>query len=102
MASLNPGDVRRQLTSKFKFQESETDHHIYKLVINNNIVCWTKVSHGTKEIHDTIIGKMANQIGVRNRQFCEMINCTISKDDYYGIINALQEPPESNDPLALN
>src|ERR1017187_5897676 len=87
VASLNPGDVRRQLKSKFKFEESETDHHIYTLVVEDKVVRWTKVSHGNKEIYDTLIGKMAQQLGVRNKQFSEMINCSISKDQYYSLIN---------------
>ncbi len=92
MASLNQGEVRRQLSHKFHFELTEGDHHFYALVIDNKIVRQTKVSHNKKTIGDTLIGKMAKQLGVRNGQFCEMINCTLSEADYLRILGFGSNP----------
>ncbi|WP_292366826.1 hypothetical protein, partial [Methanoculleus sp. UBA208] len=41
----------------------------------------TKVSHGNKEISDTLINLMAKQIYLSKSQFEGLVECTVKEDD---------------------
>jgi len=80
---LKTRDVRKQLLNKFHFIECNTDHKKYELFIDGEKIVQTKISHGGKDIHDNILGKMAKQVGVvRLSYFKEMILCTKSEKEY--------------------
>lgn len=62
---------------------------------------YTKISHGEREIHDGLLGRMALQLKLRRAQFDDLIECPLSREDYVGILReeghigevAVETPP---------
>ena len=76
-------DVEDRLVGKFHFSVYDKDHKVYELYINQRKVVTTKISHGGREINDSILAQMAKQVGVKRLSyFKEMMLCTKSSDDY--------------------
>ena len=82
--------VRRQLTGKFGFEQSEgANHEKFRLTYKGQYVAQTMMSRGIRDISDQILGQMARQIGVTSREFRAMLECTIDRQTY--IESASQE-----------
>jgi len=81
-----PKEIERLLQSKFGFSPAKghsSDHRWYELHLPGLPTLLTKVSHGKKEIHRRLEGKIARQLGVRNQYFRGMMDCTYNCEDYY-------------------
>lgn len=42
----------------------------------------TRISHGSREINDTLAKLMANQLCLQLREFWELIDCPMSENDW--------------------
>lgn len=88
MTSLKSNNIIKGLLKK-GFQKTNSDHvHLIFYHNGKRTSIWTKVSHGgNKEIGDNLINKMCQQIGLDNkRDFKNLIDCVISKEDYLKIL----------------
>jgi len=93
---MKTADVQRLLIRKFGFSEAPTrsdDHIWYELHIPGLPVIATKVSHGEREIHAKLEGKMARQLRVHAPFFRRMIECTRSREEYIQQIEGDPYPP---------
>jgi len=64
------------------FRETQSSHARLTFFIDGqkSSVC-TYVSHGKKEISDNLMHKMAQQVRLSNKQFCDLVDCSMSGDD---------------------
>lgn len=78
-----PADVERALLNK-GFRKKEGDHHffIYHSKAGRKTAVFTKTSHGEREISDHLLGKMAKQVRLSNREFDDLVDCPLSRDAY--------------------
>ena len=81
MASRKNAKIQKALLKK-GFKTVNTDH---KMLIfhyqGKKTAIHTKISHGNKEISDTLISLMAKQIYLSRSQFEGVIECTVKEDD---------------------
>lgn len=85
MSSLQRAAIETALSKK-GFVREERDHsyfwfldeHGQRTAIN------TKTSHGSgyREIGDPLLGQMAEQIGLKKREFVEFVRCNLSLEKY--------------------
>lgn len=63
------------------FQKKENDHTFFHLwVAGRKTAIYTKISHGEKEIGDKLLGMMARQLKLTAKQFRELVECPLSRD----------------------
>lgn len=76
--------IDKRLTGKFGFDRNEKGDHIrYALVIAGMTVT-TKLSHGSsKDIPAWLESEISKQLKVKKGYFRQMIDCSISQDEYY-------------------
>ncbi len=86
---LDSKKVINALKSK-GFVENKTHHLFFEYFINGKFVFHTKVSHGNKhDIDNYLIGQMKKQCNLSKKEFLNLINCPLSKEDYKSIIKNL-------------
>src|ERR1035437_5577943 len=98
---LKRRDVTRALTRKFSFSPPRNTHHrYYELWIAGRLIAVTHVSHGSKgnDIGEDLQQAMGQQMRLTKAQFCEAVECTLSRLDYYKIL-ALRDPELSKEIL---
>ena len=72
------------------FEEQEGKHKTLRYITTDgtptSVV--THLSHGSsgKEIQDWVISKMAGQCRVSTRQFKQLVDCTLSSEDYEALL----------------
>ena len=77
-------DMRKCLLNKFNLVEDRSfSHPKYVLYIDDRKYAVTEISHGGKEISDSILGQMAKQLWVNQGKLKKMVSCQIDKDAYY-------------------
>lgn len=83
MTSLKSNNIIKGLIKK-GFQKRQSDHvHLVFYYNDKRTEIWTKVSHGgNKEIGDNLIKKMCKQLKLNKQEFKNLVDCTISKEDY--------------------
>lgn len=68
------------------FKETNADHlkYIYYSKTGHKTSVWTKVSRGTshKDISRSNLKNMAKQCRLCLSEFCQLIECPLSRDDY--------------------
>lgn len=47
---------------------------------------WTKISHGEREIHDGLLAAMSRQVKLSRRQFDDLVDCPLSKEEYISLL----------------
>lgn len=87
MSAALPRDrVEEMLRDKLQAEvlESGRDHRFYVLRANGKVISRTKVSTGTKykTLGDDLVSAMAKQCKVTSKQFLELVNCTMSRDQW--------------------
>lgn len=86
MAVLKTIQINKALTRK-GFEKDDKDHHFYYYVYKGKKTrIFTKYSHSSSEIGDSLIKKMADQVKLDKEQFKELIQCTLSGEDYKKIL----------------
>jgi hypothetical protein len=80
-------EVRASLNKKGFVEEDDRDHRYFFLTIENKrSSIRTKLSHGEYEIDSFLIGKMAKQTGLTNREFEDLIKCPLTKEAYIELL----------------
>lgn len=86
MMQLARKDVLRSLTRKGFKREERTKHTVltYHDQEDKKPGFSTLVSRGSsyKSLGDTLVNTMARQCGVTTAQFAELVDCSMSGDDY--------------------
>lgn len=84
---LDARTVDTRLANKFGFNRSEGSSHVkFRLEVDGVFVAHTRMSRGGSDIGDPLIGAMARQLGVTASQFRQMVECTIDRDAYLGLV----------------
>lgn len=69
------------------FKKKENDHVFFHLWIDGKKTSvYTKLSHGEKEVSDSLLGMMARQVKLNRRQFDNLIDCPLSAEDYIKLL----------------
>ena len=64
------------------FEEKQSSHtRLTYFIDGKKSSIFTVVSHGKKEISDDLMHKMAKQIKLSYKQFCEVVDCPMSKEE---------------------
>jgi predicted RNA binding protein YcfA (HicA-like mRNA interferase family) len=76
-------DVERALSRK-GFVQSESHHRffIYHSKAGRKTPIKTKTSHGQREISDSLLSKMAQQVKLGRGEFLDLVDCPLSRDEY--------------------
>lgn len=84
MTTLKTDKIKTSLCKK-GFQENKHKDHIYfyYFVDGKKSAVYTKISHGVNEIDDALVGLMARQTKLKKSDFIKLIECTLSKEEYY-------------------
>ena len=88
MASFKTSLVASRLKSKGFTEERKGRDHIYFFFFykGKKTGIYTKISHSMKEIGDSLIGDMKNQMKLSTKQFNEFVECTLGKEEYTKIL----------------
>ena len=74
-------NIASSLQSK-GFRESHSSHiRLTFFIDGKKSSVFTFVSHGKKEISDGLMHQMARQVRLSHKQFCELVDCTMSEDE---------------------
>lgn len=69
------------------FHLVQRDHAYFQLYVDGKKTpIYTKVSHGEREIHDSLLGAMSRQLRLSKGQFGELVECPLSEAEYVGIL----------------
>jgi len=83
---LKRNDIHSSLNKKGFTEVPNKDHtyFVYFTVNGKKSHINTKTSHGTnhKDIGDPIIAQMAKQLKLTNKQFRDLVGCSIDRADY--------------------
>ena len=88
MSVLDPKKTYKNLKKKgFVDSISKSDDHKYlELFYNDKLVLYTKISHGNKDIGNHLIKQMSVQCHLDKDEFIDLLNCPLSKNDYFEIL----------------
>ena len=82
MAPRRARDVEKGLLCK-GFQKREGDHTFLHLFVDGRKApVQTKISHGSKEISDSLLGQMSRDLEISRRDFEDLANCPLSREEY--------------------
>lgn len=71
------------------FQLRENDHSFFHLFVDGKkTIVSTKISHGEKEISDSLLGMMARQVKLTRRQFNDLVDCPLTLEEYVKLLRA--------------
>jgi hypothetical protein len=75
-------DIERALLSK-GFQRVDSDHKYYFFYVNGKkTLVRTKISHGTDEYGDHLLGLIKDQLHLGKRELEEFVECSLSGEKY--------------------
>lgn len=78
-------DVERSLKSKgFKPKPGDHNYFLYVSTAGKKTAIFTKTSHGSKEIGDGLLAKMARQCKLSRSEFDLLIDCPMDRETYEG------------------
>lgn len=81
MATRKNYNIAKSLERK-GFKETQSSHaRLTFYVDGKKSSVFTFISHGKKEISDELMHKMARQVRLSYKQFCGVVDCSISGDD---------------------
>lgn len=79
--------MKQQLKAKGFTEETEHNHFYYYLHYGDKRTSiFTKISHNATDIDDNLCSQMAKQIRLRNRQFSDLIECSLKYEGYISIL----------------
>lgn len=86
MAVFSFAKVHSSLTKK-GFVEEPGDHHFYCLHVDGKkTAIRTKLSRNKQEVGDPLISAMSKQTHLNKKQFADLVNCPLSKEEYQKIL----------------
>lgn len=63
------------------------DHHYLEFYHDDILILFTKISHGSKKDLDSyLIKQMSAQCKLSKSDFAELVNCTLSQENYINIL----------------
>ncbi|MDI9349347.1 MAG: hypothetical protein QM537_05035 [Candidatus Symbiobacter sp.] len=70
------------------FVRSDNDHHYFRYytIDGRKTDILTKTSHGGKDIQDDILSLMARQCKLSRKEFLDLIDCPLSREQYEKIL----------------
>jgi predicted RNA binding protein YcfA (HicA-like mRNA interferase family) len=88
MAVLKTKETLNHLLRKgFAEAVNRSDDHKYlEFRLEGKVVLHTKLSHGAKEIGDSLIAQMARQCKLTKSQFMDLAKCIMSAEEYTQVI----------------
>jgi hypothetical protein len=88
--------VSTALTNKGFRKKPKGDHafFVYYSAAEKKSAVFTKISHGEREITDSLLGKMAKQCRLSRADFDQLIECPLTREAYEKIL-ATQKLVES-------
>lgn len=88
MSVLDPKKTYQNLKKKgfIDSTRKSVDHKYLELYYDGKYVTHTKISHGNNEIENYLIKQMSFQCKLDKREFIDLANCPLSKDDYLNIL----------------
>lgn len=89
MGKENRRDVESALSKK-GFRQSNGSHRkfVFYTCSGKKTSVWTEISHGSKhrDLSEFLRHKMAEQCRLSYRQFKELIDCSMSREEYEGLL----------------
>lgn len=80
MSTRNNHNIANSLQKK-GFEKKQSSHtHLIYFIDGKKTSLFTVVSHGKKEIGDGLMHQMAKQIKLPYKQFCDVVDCPMSKE----------------------
>ena len=95
---LKTRDLKRALTGKFDFAPADSrgqDHEWFQLRLEGYPAIFTKVSHGMREVTDSLLPKIANQLMVPRSFLLGMVECSQSREDYFARVRTNPTGPKA-------
>lgn len=87
MSVLKIKDIDKSLQTKGFAVEQGRKHIFYYLTVDGKKTSIkTHVSHGESEIDDHLISAMKRQTKLEKKEFLDLINCPLSKDEYIQLL----------------
>jgi hypothetical protein len=83
--SRSPGVVERALLDK-GMERDENHHHMFRKTIDGVTHLVTRTSHNAQEINDHLAMLMGKQLCLQQREFWNLVECTLSEDDWIAIV----------------
>lgn len=86
--TLRTDEIKSSLTKK-GFEPKDGKHKFFNYYYDGKKTkISTMISHSHKEIGDTLINKMSKQVKLSKDQFCKLVNCSLSGEEYKEILEA--------------
>jgi hypothetical protein len=82
--------LERSLKQKFHFMDDDArgDSHRYMVLeLPSGLVVRTHISHSRGDIPTPILSKVCKQLHVKMDVLNRMVECTVSRDEYYQILD---------------
>lgn len=89
MSVLDPNKTYKNLKKKgfIDSTNKSNDHKYIELWHEGKYILYTKISHGSKgEIGNYLIKQMSSQCKLDKKDFMDLANCPLSKDEYIKIL----------------
>lgn len=76
-------DVEKSLQAKgFRSREGDHNYFNYYSKAGKKTAVFTKTSHGSREIDESLLSLMAKQCKLSNKDFGLLIDCPLDRDTY--------------------
>jgi hypothetical protein len=86
MSTIKTKDIHDALTGK-GFRVAETHHEMLWLFVNGQKTSIrTRLSHGSDEYDDGLLGLMAKQLKLRRADLNRLIECPLTEEEYVKIL----------------
>lgn len=89
MSVLDPKKTYNNLKKKGfvdSISKRSIDHKYLELYYNEKLVCYTKISHGSKEIGTPLIKQMSVQCHLDKNEFLDLSKCPLSREAFFEIL----------------
>jgi hypothetical protein len=76
-------DIEKGLKAKgFSLGTGDHNYFLYVTKAGKKTAVFTKTSHGSKEISDNLLAKMARQVKLSRSEFDLLVDCPLDRDAY--------------------
>lgn len=86
MTARSASKIKNALTKKGMNSTEGTKHVMFTLKVDGVAEVVTRMSRNLRDIDDYLGSQMAKQCLLSNREFWELIDCTLSEADWVAII----------------
>lgn len=96
MAQRDRSEIKKSLEYKgFKNRGGDHEFYIYHTQSGKKTIIRTKLSRGTgyKVYSDSLLAAMAKQCKLTKGKFLDLVDCSLTQDDYEKILSTLNPNP---------